>query len=164
MRVGVRWHTGATDELTIVRPGPGRTPAAALELIRRYGASHTSTEIAEMLTAAGLATGKGKPFTAGGVARVRDAYKIFGPPNRRRPRRRGQRQKGRRRARYPRRRRLRLVATRASPRPQGSERTLVYPLGSRYSGDLSAEGRQLVPAQTDAVGATDANPTDGRRL
>jgi hypothetical protein len=32
-----------------------------------------------MLNTAGLRTGKGKPFTAGGVARVRDAYKIFGP-------------------------------------------------------------------------------------
>jgi hypothetical protein len=32
-----------------------------------------------MLNAAGLTTGKGKPFTAGGVARVRNAHKIFGP-------------------------------------------------------------------------------------
>src|SRR5690349_15805680 len=33
-----------------------------------------------MLDVAGLTTGKGKPFTAaGGVARVRDAYRIFGP-------------------------------------------------------------------------------------
>src|SRR5205823_2087356 len=77
--VGVRWHTGATDELTITRPGPGRTPAAALDVIRRHGTAHTSTQIAEMLNAAGLTTGKGKPFTASGVARVRDAYKIFGP-------------------------------------------------------------------------------------
>jgi hypothetical protein len=79
MRVGVRWHTGATDELTIARPGPGRTPVAALDLIRRHGATHTSTEIAELLSTAGLTTGKGKPFTASAVARVRDAYKIFGP-------------------------------------------------------------------------------------
>jgi excisionase family DNA binding protein len=75
----VRWHTGAADELTIARPGPGRTPDAALELIRRHGATCTSAELADMLNAAGLTTGKGKPFTAGGVARVRDAHKIFGP-------------------------------------------------------------------------------------
>jgi hypothetical protein len=48
-------------------------------VIRQHGATHTSAEIADMLNAAGLSTGKGKPFTAGGVARVRDAYKIFGP-------------------------------------------------------------------------------------
>lgn len=79
MRVGVRWHTGATDELTVARPGPGRTPAVVLDLVGRYGSTHTSTQIAEMLNAAGLTTGKGKPFTTGGVARIRDAYKIFGP-------------------------------------------------------------------------------------
>ena len=79
MRIGVRWHTGATDELAVARPGPGRTPDAALEVIRRHGATHTSAELAAMLNTAGLTTGKGKPFTAGGVARVRDAYKIFGP-------------------------------------------------------------------------------------
>jgi hypothetical protein len=30
VRIGVRWHTGATDELVIERRGPGRTPPAAL--------------------------------------------------------------------------------------------------------------------------------------
>jgi hypothetical protein len=38
--------------------------------------TRTSAELADMLNADGLTTGKGKPFTAGGVARVRDAYKI----------------------------------------------------------------------------------------
>ncbi|WP_028193441.1 recombinase family protein [Salinispora pacifica] len=79
VRIGVRWHTGATDELTALRHGPGRTPAGALELVRRYGATHTSEQLAERLNAAGLLTGKGKPFTAAGVARVRDAYKIWAP-------------------------------------------------------------------------------------
>jgi DNA invertase Pin-like site-specific DNA recombinase len=79
MRIGVRWHTGATDELAVARPGPGRTPTAALEVIRQHGATHASAELADLLNTAGLTTGKGKPFTAGGVARVRDAYKIFGP-------------------------------------------------------------------------------------
>jgi hypothetical protein len=48
-------------------------------MIRQHGATYTSVELADMLNTAGLTTGKGKPFTAGGVARVRDAYKIFGP-------------------------------------------------------------------------------------
>jgi hypothetical protein len=37
MRIGVRWHTGATDELTVARPGPGRTPHAALSFPRFSG-------------------------------------------------------------------------------------------------------------------------------
>jgi hypothetical protein len=36
VRIGVRWQTGATDELTVARPGPGRTLAAASELVRRH--------------------------------------------------------------------------------------------------------------------------------
>jgi hypothetical protein len=78
VRVGVFWHTGATDELTALRHGPGRTPAGALELVRRYGATRTSEQLAERLNAAGLLTGKGKPFAAG-VAPERDAYKIWAP-------------------------------------------------------------------------------------
>jgi hypothetical protein len=75
----VRWHTGAADELAVARSGPGRTPAAVLDIMRRHGATHTSAQIADMLNAAGLKTGKGKPFTVGGVARIRDAYKIWAP-------------------------------------------------------------------------------------
>src|SRR5436190_7483698 len=79
VRVGVRWHTGAADELTIPRPGPGRTPEAALELMRRHGATHTSAQLAELLNAAGLTSGKGKPYTERGVASLRHVYKIYGP-------------------------------------------------------------------------------------
>jgi DNA invertase Pin-like site-specific DNA recombinase len=79
VRIGVRWHTGATDEITAGRIGPGRTPAAALELIRRHGATHTSEQLAEILNDAGLRTGRGHRWSKGGVARVRDAYTIHGP-------------------------------------------------------------------------------------
>jgi DNA invertase Pin-like site-specific DNA recombinase len=78
-RVGVRWHTGAADEITVQRIGPGRTPAAALELIRSHGATHTSEQLAELLNAAGLVTGRGHRWSKGGVARVRNAYTIPGP-------------------------------------------------------------------------------------
>jgi DNA invertase Pin-like site-specific DNA recombinase len=79
IRVGVRWHTGATDELTIPRPGPGRTSQAALELMHRHGPTHTSAQLADVLNAAGLTSGKGKPFTAANVASIRHVYKIRGP-------------------------------------------------------------------------------------
>jgi hypothetical protein len=70
IQVGVRWHTGATDRLTIPRPGPGRTCEAALELMRRHGPTHTSAQLVDLLNAAGLTTGKGKPFTAANVASI----------------------------------------------------------------------------------------------
>jgi DNA invertase Pin-like site-specific DNA recombinase len=79
VRIGVRWHTGAGDELIVARHGPGRTSAEVLDVMRRYGATHSSSQIADILNDAGLKTGKGKVFTVGGVARIRDAYKIWAP-------------------------------------------------------------------------------------
>src|SRR5262249_39713862 len=79
IRVGVRWQTGAADELTMARSGPGRTPDQALELIRRNAATHTSAQLADVLNATGNTTSKGKQLTPGGAARVREAYKVFGP-------------------------------------------------------------------------------------
>jgi hypothetical protein len=78
-RIGVRWHTGATDEITLPRAGPGRTPQAALDHIRAHGATKTSAELAAELNAAGLSTGKGHRFTTAGVARIRDTYTIPAP-------------------------------------------------------------------------------------
>jgi len=75
----VRWHTGAADEITPGRIGPGRTPAAALELIRRHGATHNSEQLAVMLNAEGLRTGRGHRWSKSGVARVRAYYTIRGP-------------------------------------------------------------------------------------
>ncbi|MEV6523143.1 recombinase family protein [Longispora sp. NPDC051575] len=79
VRIGVRWHTGATDEITVARRGPGRTPVAVVNMVRELGATLTSRQLAEQLNAAGLVTGKGKSFTATNVAQVRDAYKIWAP-------------------------------------------------------------------------------------
>jgi hypothetical protein len=43
VRIGIRWHTGATDELSLDRPlppGPAkRSPSAAVDLVRRLGPS-----------------------------------------------------------------------------------------------------------------------------
>ncbi|MEV6444710.1 recombinase family protein [Amycolatopsis sp. NPDC051716] len=79
VRIGVRWHTGATDEITVNRKGPGRTPATALEIIRRHGAVRTSEQLAAQLNDAGLTTGKGRPWDTAAVARVRDTYGIRAP-------------------------------------------------------------------------------------
>jgi Recombinase/Recombinase zinc beta ribbon domain len=163
MRVGVRWHTGATDELTIARPGPGRTPVAALGSdppSRCYSHQHRDRRVAQHR---GPDHRQGQAVHRLGRRKSPRRLQDLRPPNRRRPRRRDQRQTGRRRTWYPRRCRLQLAATWASTRPAGSQRTLVHPLGFRDAGDLPAEGRQLVPAQTDTSDAAQANATDGNR-
>jgi DNA invertase Pin-like site-specific DNA recombinase len=78
-RVGIRWHTGATDQLTLKRPGPGCTPPEAVELVRRQGATTTDEVLAGKLNAAGLTTGKHRPFDAAAVARIRATYTIPAP-------------------------------------------------------------------------------------
>src|SRR5204862_8104598 len=49
LRIGVRWHTGATDEILAARPLPpgpaSRTPTAAVELIRRLGPSTSNDDL-----------------------------------------------------------------------------------------------------------------------
>ena len=79
VRIGVRWHTGATDELVVERRGPGRTPPEALAIVGKYGATHSNVQIAKMLNDAGLRTGKNLRFTPRHVAGVRGIYQIFTP-------------------------------------------------------------------------------------
>ncbi|WP_040827990.1 recombinase family protein, partial [Nocardia jiangxiensis] len=79
VRIGVRWHTGATDEITANRNSVGRTTTTALEIIRRHGAVKTSQQLADELNTAGLRTGKGRRFDAEAVARIRDTYTIPAP-------------------------------------------------------------------------------------
>jgi hypothetical protein len=79
VRIGVRWHTGASDGLVVERRGPGRTPLEALAIVRRYGATHSNAAIAKMLNDAGLRTGKNLRFTPRHVAGVRGIYQIFTP-------------------------------------------------------------------------------------
>lgn len=81
VRVGIRWRAGGTDELIIVRPTPAhvsrRTPATAVEIVRRL-AGESDDQIAAELCAAGLRTGGSRPFDVAAVKWVRYAYGI--PP------------------------------------------------------------------------------------
>jgi hypothetical protein len=79
VRIGVRWHTGASDELAVERRGPGRTPPEALAMVRQHGATHSNVQIAKMLNDVGLRTGKNLRFTPRHVAAVRGIYQIFTP-------------------------------------------------------------------------------------
>jgi hypothetical protein len=78
-RIGVRWHTGATDQLTVARRSPGRTPPAAVDLIGRLGATTTNQALADQLNAAGPRTGRGHRFDPAAVERVRVAHQIWAP-------------------------------------------------------------------------------------
>jgi hypothetical protein len=79
-RIGIRWHTGATDELTIDRPAHSgtarRSPEAAIELARRLGPTTSNDELAARLNSAGHRTGHGRPFDIEAVQWIRHAYKI----------------------------------------------------------------------------------------
>ncbi|WP_434593865.1 recombinase family protein [Streptomyces sp. A5-4] len=76
VRIGVRWHTGATDLITTARSGAPRTPPAAIELITRLGAIMTDEELVAELAAARLQTGKRRPFDVKAVRWTRHAYQI----------------------------------------------------------------------------------------
>jgi excisionase family DNA binding protein len=79
VRVGIRWRTGATEELVVWRSVPRRTPAAAIELVRRL-AERSDEELVAELTRAGLSTGAGRPFNMAAVRWMRYAHAIPAPP------------------------------------------------------------------------------------
>jgi len=79
VRVGIRWRTGATEELVVFRSGSRRTPAAAIELVHRLSEC-SDEELVTMLAAEGLATGAGRPFNVAAVRWMRYAHHIPAPP------------------------------------------------------------------------------------
>jgi DNA invertase Pin-like site-specific DNA recombinase len=82
-RIGIRWHTGATDELGVSRaahPGTARrSPSPATAMVRELGPTVPTAELAEQLNAAGLRTGNGRPFDVKAVQWIRHAYDIPAP-------------------------------------------------------------------------------------
>ena len=83
VRIGIRWHTGATDELRVARaihPGTAkRSPSPAVEMVTRLGPATPTAELAGQLNAAGLTTGHGRPFDVKAVQWIRHAYHIPAP-------------------------------------------------------------------------------------
>jgi DNA invertase Pin-like site-specific DNA recombinase len=83
VRIGIRWHTGATDELRAARAiHPGtvrRSPSPAVEMVTRLGPGTPTAELAAHLNAAGLTTGHGRPFDVKAVQWIRHAYNIPAP-------------------------------------------------------------------------------------
>jgi DNA invertase Pin-like site-specific DNA recombinase len=83
IRVGIHWSAGAMEELVVRRlpqiHASCRTPDATIEFVRNRW-NHGNDEICRELTAAGLLTGRRRPFTARKVRRLRSLHGIPKPP------------------------------------------------------------------------------------
>jgi DNA invertase Pin-like site-specific DNA recombinase len=83
LRIGIRWHSGATEELrTSRRPSAiklRRTPAGAVELLQRLGPAHDDAELADELNAAGYCTGAGRAFDPKAVRWLRHVHHVPAP-------------------------------------------------------------------------------------
>jgi len=83
LRIGIRWRSGAPEELLTQRPRSAwqvrRTPQDAIELARRLGPERTNAELAADLNRANLKTGTGSRFDAAAVSWMRYAYRIDPP-------------------------------------------------------------------------------------
>lgn len=76
------WHTTATTNLVVARLRSServRTPPQVIEAIAALAVGRTDAAIAEALNAQGLASGRGKPFTAKAVAWIRHHYQLRKP-------------------------------------------------------------------------------------
>ena len=83
LRIGIRWRSGACEELVVRRPHSApqarRTPQGAVELARRLGSSRTNAELAADLNRLGLKSGTGKCFNVATIQWIRYAYDIDRP-------------------------------------------------------------------------------------
>ena len=82
-RIGIRWHTGAADQIIIDRPGPtgipAPTPTPAAQLIRELGPVTSNPNLVTLLAQRGYLTGAGRPFDIKAVQWVRHVYQIPSP-------------------------------------------------------------------------------------
>ena len=79
-RIGIRWHTGATDEVTTARRHSivesRRTDPAAVDVVRLLGPTHTNIDLANQLNSDGYLTGAGRSFDVSAVANLRSYHRI----------------------------------------------------------------------------------------
>jgi len=83
VRIGIRWHTGAHEELRMrreVHPGTAkRSPSPAVTLVRELGPTTATQDLVDILNAKGLTTGTGRPFDVKAVQWIRHAYAVPAP-------------------------------------------------------------------------------------
>jgi len=82
VRVGIRWRSGATDDVLVGRPAPAsiarRTPTGAIEFVTQHREMHDGG-LAIALNDAGFKTGTGQSFDVAAVRWLRFAYRILSP-------------------------------------------------------------------------------------
>jgi DNA invertase Pin-like site-specific DNA recombinase len=81
IQIGIHWHSGASDELTVLRPAAARSIRAAevQKLIHQLGPTHSNIELAERLNADGHLTASGRPFTEDSVRWIRWKHRVPSP-------------------------------------------------------------------------------------
>ena len=83
VRIGIRWRSGASEEVVVCRPVPAsvsrRTPTDAIELVRRLS-DHRDEHLVTELNAAGYRTGTGRAFDIAAIRWVRFAHQIPSAP------------------------------------------------------------------------------------
>lgn len=81
--VGIRWRSGASEQITTRRPPPQyetvRTPSKATELIIQRGPALSNQELVAELNAAGFKTGMGRAFDLDAVKWVRYVHRVPSP-------------------------------------------------------------------------------------
>jgi DNA invertase Pin-like site-specific DNA recombinase len=81
--VGIRWRSGASEQIVTRRPPPQyelvRTPSRATEFVVQRGPMLTNQELVAELNAAGLKTGMGRPFDIDAVQWVRYTHHVPSP-------------------------------------------------------------------------------------
>jgi DNA invertase Pin-like site-specific DNA recombinase len=81
IQVGIHWRSGASDQLTVLRPAAARTARAAAvgDLLRELGPTHTNAQLVEHLNQAGHLTASGRPFAEDNVRWLRWQHRIPSP-------------------------------------------------------------------------------------
>jgi excisionase family DNA binding protein len=84
VRIGIRWRSGASEEVLALRPIPApiarRTPQGAVDLVAQFDSRCNDEEVVEALNHAGFRTGTGRAFDLGMVRWIRYAHGIPTPP------------------------------------------------------------------------------------
>jgi excisionase family DNA binding protein len=71
--LGIRWHTGAVDEITCDRR-TNRNPTAALAIAHEMLETHSDQQVADHLNTLGFKTGNARAFTAESVKHIRKQH------------------------------------------------------------------------------------------
>lgn len=81
IQIGIHWRSGASDQVTVLRPQAARTLRAASvqQLIRQLGPTHTNLQLADRLNADGHLTASGRPFTEESVRWMRWKHRVTSP-------------------------------------------------------------------------------------